>query len=291
MTDLRTFGLPDSVRGTESDVGLGCVMVDAWRTDGVFQVYCNRWQSRRAQDAFEVSSRFFAMPRDLKERCVSDLTYSGHLDTNEGEVYLACPDIPLDDVRVQARWPGHGPVPWPGMEYRRTIRSYLSELGSIGENLLRLIALGLDLPEIDSLTALTEDGWHHLWLQRSTRKGPHIDYGMLVIAAHEEEPGILAVSPGDIMQFLTDGAVESTLHKAPSNDGERHTMTYFHEPAFNLGIRPLVESAEPGYIHYGSHFTNMAMQCWPDRITTRRIRDEDRLAVLAGLAKRASVGT
>jgi isopenicillin N synthase-like dioxygenase len=95
------------------------------------------------------------------------------------------------------------------------------------------------------------------------------------------------VSPGDIMQFLTGGTVESTPHKAQPGE---HIMTYFHEPTFDLGLRPLVETEEPGYVHYGTHFTTIVMQTWPDRITTQRIQAEDRLAVLAGLSRRASVG-
>jgi isopenicillin N synthase-like dioxygenase len=66
-------------------------------------------------------------------------------------------------------------------------------------------------------------------------------------------------------------------------------MAYFHEPNFDAGIRPLL-GCDDSYIHYGTHFTNMFMRCYPDRITTRGIVDDDRLSVLAGLSKRASVG-
>jgi isopenicillin N synthase-like dioxygenase len=65
---------------------------------------------------------------------------------------------------------------------------------------------------------------------------------------------------------------------------------YFHEPSFDTGIRPFAEQSEPQFIHYGTHFTSMFMHNYPHRSTTKRILAEDRLAVLAGLARRASVG-
>ena len=151
--------------------------------------------------------------------------------------------------------------------------------------------------------------------------GAHTDYGLLVIAAQDDvgglyirppvpgekrnrnwlesesmagvyedeepwtyvrpQPGVLTVFPGDIMQFLTGGRLLSTPHKVKLNTRERYTMAYFHEPNFAATVRPLNGGEEA--IHYGTHFTNMFMRCYPDRITTRRIIEENRLAVLASL--------
>jgi isopenicillin N synthase-like dioxygenase len=96
-------------------------------------------------------------------------------------------------------------------------------------------------------------------------------------------PGVLTVFPGDIMQFLTGGALLSTPHKVRLAARERYAMAYFHEPNFNACVRPLVDPIGEDYIYYGTHFTNMFMRCYPDRVTTRRILAEDRLSVLAQL--------
>jgi 2-oxoglutarate dioxygenase / 2-oxoglutarate/L-arginine monooxygenase/decarboxylase len=346
MADLRTFGLPGSIDGGEQDLRLAKEMIDAWQADGIFQIACDRWQARKIQDAFEASRRFFASPAELKSQCVSPLSYAGYIASGEevtageadySEIFTVCQDIPFDDARVQANWPCHGPVPWPDMEYRRTMQAYMLEMGMMGEKLLRLIALGLDLPGINSLTRMTDNGWHHMRVLRFPARNPntsrgigaHTDYGMLVIAAQDDVGGLyirppvegekrnrnwldsessagmyeneepwtfvkpvadtLTVFPGDILQFLTDGALLSTPHKVRLNDRERYTMAYFHEPNFDTGIRPLL-GPDDSYIHYGTHFTNMFMRCYPDRITTRSILDDDRLSVLASLSKRASVG-
>jgi len=59
MTDLQTFHLPESIEGTPSDMTLAREMVQAWRTDGIFQVALNTAQGRKTENAFEASRRFF----------------------------------------------------------------------------------------------------------------------------------------------------------------------------------------------------------------------------------------
>ncbi|GAB3908289.1 hypothetical protein GCM10029964_107820 [Kibdelosporangium lantanae] len=85
------------------------------------------------------------------------------------------------------------------------------------------------------------------------------------------------------MRFLTDGQLGSVPRSLPG-----HTIVYCHEPSFDTGVRPFVES--DGFVHYGTHFTRAYMRTYPERDVTRRIRAEGRLLVLAGLAQRASVG-
>ncbi|GLP69725.1 MULTISPECIES: isopenicillin N synthase family oxygenase [unclassified Streptomyces] len=157
--------------------------------------------------------------------------------------------------------------------------------------------------------------------------GAHTDYGLLVIAAqddvgglyvrppvpgeergrnwlpgesmagryeHDEPwtyvtpvPAVLTVFPGDIMQFMTGGALLSTPHKVRLAARERYTLAYFHEPAFNAVARPLDTAGSAEHIHYGTHFTRMFMRCYPQRVTTARIEAEGRLKVLDRLREEA----
>ncbi|KAL7792136.1 hypothetical protein V8C37DRAFT_380870 [Trichoderma ceciliae] len=151
--------------------------------------------------------------------------------------------------------------------------------------------------------------------------GSHTDYGLLVIAAQDEVGGLFVrpphrderfvnwekssaglreddagwvyvppvagtftVFPGDMMQYMTNGFLQSTPHKVGLNVRERFAFAYFHEPNFRSVVRPL-----PGYnagqspiggIHYGTHFTNMSLRNYPDRITTARLRQEGRYSLL-----------
>lgn len=303
----------------------------------IFQIVAEPDQDRLIGAAIEASRRFFGMPVPYKASHVSDLTYSGYIasgeeltagETDYSEIFTICKDVPLDDARVAMGWPCHGPVSWPDPDYQRTMTAYMGELGAIGETLLKLIALGLGLPETEALTALTADGWHHMRVLRFPARsdmtsrgiGAHTDYGLLVIAAQDDvgglyirppvegekrnrnwlesesmagmfendepwtfvrpQPAVLTVFPGDILQFLTGGRLLSTPHKVRLNTRERYTMAYFHEPNFEAAIRPFQDAEPDEYIHYGTHFTNMFMRCYPDRITTQRILRETRLSML-----------
>ncbi|KJY24421.1 MULTISPECIES: 2-oxoglutarate and iron-dependent oxygenase domain-containing protein [unclassified Streptomyces] len=151
--------------------------------------------------------------------------------------------------------------------------------------------------------------------------GAHTDYGLLVIAAQDEvgglyvrppvegeqrsrnwvagessagraedaqdwrfvepESGVLTVFPGDILEFLTRGVVEATAHRVRLAERERYALAYFHEPHFDARMRPLGGRRSEETLHYGRHFTDMFMRCYPERATTRRIIREDRLAAMA----------
>lgn len=341
MADLQTFHLPASVTSTQANIDLGHRLIRAWQSDGIFQVAADRVQQETTRAAIDASWRFFRAPLDVKAQHVSDLTYSGYIASGEevtageadySEIFTVCPDVALDDARVTARWPCHGPVPWPDEDYRERMQAFMAMLGSIGERLLRLVALGLDLDDVEALTRYTTDGWHHMRVLRfpaqsektSRGIGAHTDYGMLVIAAQDDVgglyvrppvdgekrnrnwlasessagmfeneqpwtfvtpvPNVFTVFPGDILQFMTGSRLLSTPHKVRLNTRERFAMAYFHEPSFVSTVRPLFDPASDETIHYGTHFTNMFMRCYPDRITTQRMLAEDRLAVLNALA-------
>ena len=213
MTQLQTFEIPPAVTGMPSDHALARRLIQAWRSDGIFQVATDAAQGRKTQRAFEASRRFFGMPMQAKAACVSDLTYTGYIASGEeitageadySEIYTVCKDVPHIDPRVQARWPCHGPAPWPDADYRDSMTEFMDELGGIGEKLLALTALGLGLP-IDALTRLTPDGWHHMRVlrfpkvsARSSRGiGAHTDYGLLVIAAQDDVGGLYIRPPVD----------------------------------------------------------------------------------------------
>ena len=151
--------------------------------------------------------------------------------------------------------------------------------------------------------------------------GAHTDYGMLVIGVQDavggmyvrpplpgeararnwlqgessagcyenEEPwhevapaaNTVTVYPGDILQFLTGGALMATPHKVRLNTSERFALAYFHEPDFDAVLQPLNAAHGSDYIHYGTHFTTTCMRSDPNRAVTRRIRAERRLAKLS----------
>jgi isopenicillin N synthase-like dioxygenase len=103
---------------------------------------------------------------------------------------------------------------------------------------------------------------------------------------------VFTVFPGDMMQFVTNSFLPSTPHKVGLNTRERFAFAYFHEPNFNACIKQLKEfkshgGADKESIHYGTHFTNMFMRNYPQRITAQRMREDNRMALLDVLKKKA----
>ena len=101
---------------------------------------------------------------------------------------------------------------------------------------------------------------------RESSAGSHEDEGGWLFVP--PEPNVVTIFPGDMMEFATRGEIVATLHKVRLSDEERHSMAYFHEPAFGA----VLERPDTGEsIHYGTHFTDMFMRCYPDKLVTRRI--------------------
>ncbi|KAB2570170.1 2-oxoglutarate-dependent ethylene/succinate-forming enzyme [Lasiodiplodia theobromae] len=97
-------------------------------------------------------------------------------------------------------------------------------------------------------------------------------------------PDVFTVFPGDMMQYVTNSFLPSTPHKVGLNTRERFAFAYFHEPNFSAVMKPL-EGFDAGQepregIHYGTHFTNMFMRNYPERITANRMRSENRMKLL-----------
>jgi isopenicillin N synthase-like dioxygenase len=92
------------------------------------------------------------------------------------------------------------------------------------------------------------------------------------------------ITLGDMMQYMTNDYILSTPHKVALNTRERYAFAYFHEPNFSSIIHSLEGYGGHGEgFHYGKHFTDMFMRNYPDRITTKRMEAEGRMATLEGL--------
>lgn len=171
---LRTFHLPKTVSGTLADRQLGREMIDTWRKDGIFQVSMTPIQHDVCEEALVRSKMFFKQPPEWKASHVDSQSFAGYIASGEeltdgiadySEIFTVTKDLPESDSRVQARWPCHGPCPWPGQDYKKAMGNLMNQLGDNGEKLLKLTALGLGLTS-DTLTKLTEDGWHHMRILR-----------------------------------------------------------------------------------------------------------------------------
>ncbi|KJZ78591.1 hypothetical protein HIM_01982 [Hirsutella minnesotensis 3608] len=219
---LETFVLPEQVSGSVSDRAMAKAMINAWRRTGILQVGMSQLQRQLYESADTSSRRFFRRPAMEKRACVDSRSYAGYVASGEeitngvadySEIFTVTKDLSHRDNRVLHGWPCHGPCPWPDREMKAVMRRYMADLGASGDKLLRLIELGLDVPE-GSLTRYTHDGWHHMRVLRFPSRnntngkgkdgrgiGSHTDYGLLVMAAQDDVGGLFVLPPREGRQF------------------------------------------------------------------------------------------
>ncbi|KAJ0335211.1 hypothetical protein COL922a_009580 [Colletotrichum nupharicola] len=250
VAQLETFTLPERVTGSKGDIAMGKALVDAWRRDGILQVSMN-----------DKHKAFFAKPPAEKAAFVDSQSYAGYIASGEeitdgiadySEIFTVTKDLDLAEPRVRAKWPCHGPAPWPDYEMKQPMTTYM------------------EFPPTHNTNGKGKEG---------RGIGSHTDYGLLVIAAQDDVgglfirppydgehyanweksaagmkeddekwhyvppvPNVFTVFPGDIMQYITNSYLPSTPHKVGLNTRDRFAFAYFHEPSFQAVAKPL-----PGY--------------------------------------------
>ncbi|KAH6856389.1 hypothetical protein B0I37DRAFT_425669 [Chaetomium sp. MPI-CAGE-AT-0009] len=233
------------------------------------------------------------------------------------EVFTVTKDLGVKDPRVRAGWPCHGPCPWPEGGMREAMAAFKGRMGEEGEKLLSLAELGLggwlasyagasgrgigSHTDYGLLVIAAQDEVGGLFIRRPSQDEKFANWEKSAAGLNEDDDRWVYVPPvegvhtvilgtlGDMMQYLTRDYLKATPHKVGLNTRERFSIAYFHEPSFQAVIKPLEEGCggveQPAVndaegIHYGTHFTNMFLRSYPDRITTRRLLAEGRCGLL-----------
>jgi len=166
---LDTFKLPERATGSIGDYLLGKALIDAWRRDGIVQIAMTDQEKKLWKEAKAESRKFFKRPYHEKAACVDTQSFAGYIASGEevtdgvadySEIFTITKDLDSSDPRVRARWPCHGPCPWPDASMKKSMTEYNEALGLEGDKLLELMEMGLGVAP-GSLTRYTRDGWHH----------------------------------------------------------------------------------------------------------------------------------
>jgi isopenicillin N synthase-like dioxygenase len=243
------------------------------------------------QETRAVALRFFALPAEEKNKVrVRPGLYRGYAPVESEAVSqsygLASPpdlkeafSIGPVDVGTDAYFTGpegagfFAPNRWPPAlpDFKDTFERYYHAMTALATELMRLFALGLDLPErffddkVDRhITNFAVN--HYPPLARppepgQLRAGAHTDYGSLTILQRDETagglevatadswltvpeiPGSFVVNLGDLMQDWTGGAWRSTVHRVVNppelGTAARLSMAFFHQPNWDAMISPL----------------------------------------------------
>ena len=165
-------------------------------------------------------------------------------------------------------WPQHIP------DFEASWKDYFETMSDLSKTMMRIFALGLDLPEtyfddkidhhISMFRALKYPNQREAPLPGQLRAGAHSDYGSLTIVRTEDRPGGLqvynkagewidvpavagefVVNIGDLMMQWTNDLWSSTLHRVANpprdmaNNSARLSLVFFHQPNYDAMVECL----------------------------------------------------
>ncbi len=225
---------------------------------------------------------------------VGDELTSGQPDGKEGFYFGT--DLRADDPRVLAGLPLHGTNPYPSgvPELRDAVAQWMEVATSIGGTVLAAVAKGLGLGAdwfaahwcVDPIVLFRI--FHYPPAGDSAEAtngvGPHTDYGLLTLLAHDGVPGLeveiagewvpvvaesrmVVVNVGDMLERATAGRLRSTLHRVTTPESDRYSFPLFLDPGWDAVVQPLpgfdLEPLdEPGT--YGTYLLDKVSRVFPE---------------------------
>jgi isopenicillin N synthase-like dioxygenase len=286
VEDLPVIDVAPLVGGRGDVDGVASAIDAACRTHGFFYVTGHGVPDALQQQLEAAARAFFALPEREKATIAmahggrawrgwfpfeGELT-SGRADRKEG-VYFGA-ELDERDARVRAGTPLHGPNLFPAAlpELRTAVLAYLDAMATLGQALLRgmAVALGLDADWFHA--NLTADP---LLLFRIFRYPPeadlhdpnwgvaeHTDYGLLTILRQDDRgglevhtpsgwlrapprPGAFVCNLGDMLERMTGGRYRSTPHRVRNRSGvDRLSFPFFLDPAWDAEVLPVPLAGE-----------------------------------------------
>ena len=194
---------------------------------------------------------------------------------NLQEAFQIHPELPADDPRVLAGKKLHGTNPWPSAmpDLKPRMMRYYVQMWDLAQELLRLFAIGLDLPE-DIFMKFFHEPMLMLRLLHYPPQNPqeitdhigtraHTDSGAFTILAQDDTGGLevcnvdgewIGVPPiegsfviniGEMMKVWTDGTFAATPHRVINRYGrERYSVPFFVTSDYDAIIEPMMRNPE-----------------------------------------------
>jgi len=248
---------------------------------GFFVVVNHGVSQTLIDDTFAEARRFHAQPADAKLALrmnehnngymmlgryavwTSDVNANDKPDLNEA--FFVKRERRADDPLVRAGRRFAGPNQWPAHlpGFREAVLAYTAAVDALGQKLLPLCAMALDLPPTAFDDAFAESQFsfrltHYppvAALANQFGIAPHTDSNFLTFLAQSEVPGLqvrmpdgawadvpyvpgsFAVNSGDMMKRWTNDRFKSTPHRAlPPVGRPRYAIPYFFGPHLDTEI-------------------------------------------------------
>lgn len=262
----------------------------ACRETGFFYVSNHGIPGQLIKAQFDWAKRFFDLPVAEKQmlhmsKSASTAGYEPlggqRLDSQDAKAEAAPPDlketfycgVELEDgdPLLKKRWRGFGHNQWPANlpGFREQMLAYHSAIRPLGDRLLSLIALSLELPAdwfspLYDMPNATVRLIHYPPQPENAEfnqigAGAHTDWGDLTLllqdmvgglevqnaSGHWIEatpiPGTFVVNIGDLMARRTNGIYTSNMHRVKNNRSgrDRYSIPFFYGPRPNSLVEPM----------------------------------------------------
>jgi isopenicillin N synthase-like dioxygenase len=178
------------------------------------------------------------------------------------ESFYVAMELPDDHAWARKRIRGFGHNQWPGelAGFREQTLAYRAAIRELGDRVLAMLALSLELPEDHferfydmpgtTLRLLRYPPHPAAALANQLGAGAHTDWGGITLLAQDgigglevrnvadewiqaaPVPGTFVVNLGDLMQRWTNGVYRSNMHRVKNNSAaqDRYSIAFFYSP-------------------------------------------------------------
>jgi isopenicillin N synthase-like dioxygenase len=252
----------------------------ACRQTGFFYVANHRVPQALVEAQFECARTLFALPLEAKMalHMKNSASASGYepvegqvLDSQDASSEKAPPDLkesfyvamelPDEHPWTRKKIRGFGHNQWPALPgFREQTLAYQAAMRELGDRVLAMIALSLDLDEEffvpfydmpgTTLRLLRYPPHPAGALENQLGAGAHTDWGGITLLAQDPlgglevrnaagewiqatpVPGTFVVNLGDLMQRWTNGLYRSNMHRVKNNSSsrDRYSIPFFYSP-------------------------------------------------------------
>ncbi|MFD2645926.1 isopenicillin N synthase family dioxygenase [Pseudomonas japonica] len=250
----------------------------ACREIGFFTIINHGIDAAVIDEVLAQTRAFFDLPQDLKDSVEIHKSpymrgyFNQGADKSDGilgdvkEGFDMASDLSRDDPYVQAGLPFYGPNAWPEFQpsFKPVMLDYHAQALALGQNLLKVFALALEMPEdyfhdkfvkpMAQLRVLRYPPTPHREGQ-AIGAGEHTDFGWITMIAQDGAGGLevknaagewIAVTPiesalvvnvGDLMSLWTNDRYTATIHRVLNNGNQvRYSAAFFMDPDYKAKV-------------------------------------------------------
>lgn len=262
----------------------------ACRETGFFYVSGHGVPAQLIDNQFAWTKRFFNLPLDAKlaldmknsaSRCGYQPIKVQRLDSQDAsaaaapsdlnESYFCGVELPSTHPNAQRGWRSFGHNQWPENlpGFREQTLAYQGAMRSLGDHLLTLIALSLELPEdwfarfhdmpVTNLRTIKYPPQPESAQFNQIGAGAHTDWGGITLLAQDNSGGLevrntagdwieappvpatFVINLGDLMARWTNDVYRSTMHRVKTKKPgtERYSAAFFYSPRPDAVIEAL----------------------------------------------------